>query len=48
MGKENAGTISPTSPILDSIGRRKPVAYTNDRIKEMILKKIRDASSKTR
>ena len=38
MGKENAGTISPTSPILDSIGRRKSVAYTNDRIKEMILK----------
>ena len=38
MGKENAGTISPTSPILDSTGRRKPVAYTNDRIKEMILK----------
>jgi hypothetical protein len=38
MGKENAGTISPTSPILDSTGRRKPVAYTNDRIKEMVLK----------
>ena len=37
-GKENAGAISPTSPILDSTGRRKSVACTNDRIKEMILK----------
>ena len=37
MGKENAGTISPTSPILESIGRRKSVAYTDDKIKEMIL-----------
>jgi hypothetical protein len=39
MGKENAGTASPTTtPVLGSIGRRKSVAYTNDRIKEMILK----------
>jgi hypothetical protein len=39
MGKENAGTISPATPVLDSsTGRRKSVAYTNDRIKEMILK----------
>jgi hypothetical protein len=37
VGKENAGTTPPTSPILDSIGRRKSVAHTNDKTKEMIL-----------
>jgi hypothetical protein len=39
MCTENAGTTSPTSPILESTGRRKPVAArANGRTKEMILK----------
>ena len=38
MGKENAGTISPSLPILDSIDRRRSVTHTDDSIKEMIMR----------
>jgi hypothetical protein len=38
MGKENAGTISPTPQILGSIDRRRSVAHTDDSVKEMIMR----------
>jgi hypothetical protein len=38
MGKENAGTISPSLPILGSIDRRRSVTHTDDSIKEMIMR----------
>ena len=38
MGKENAGAISPSLPILGSIDRRRSVTHADDSVKEMIMR----------